>query len=101
MDNVENLVKVARELKSNERKGTVGTSAYNGAKYGARAGAVLGAIGGLHSMRNPLGAMIGGVGGTIAGGVAGGVAGVNYGAARALYRDAKNLKSVHPNRLKD
>lgn len=101
MENVEHLIKMARELKKNERVGTVGTAAYNGVRYGSQLGAVLGTIGGVHKMRNPLGGMIGGVAGAVAGGVAGGAAGINYGASRALYRDAKDLKSVHPNRLKD
>lgn len=101
MDNVENLVKVARELKKNERMGTVGTATVKGAKVGGGLGALGGAVAGARYLGGPAGAIGGAIGGLVAGGAYGGIAGLNVGAVRALYRSARGHKSVHPNDLKD
>lgn len=101
MDNVENLVKVARELKKDERVGTIGTAAVKGVKIGGGLGALGGAAAGAKYLGGPAGAIGGAIGGAVAGGTYGGVAGTNVGLVRALYRSARGHKSVHPNDLKD
>lgn len=101
MDNVENLVKVARELKKDERVGTIGTATTKGAKIVGGLGALGGAIAGVKHLGGPAGAIGGAIGGGVVGGLYGGGVGVTAGLARALYRSARGHKSVHPNDLKD
>lgn len=101
MENVENLVKVARELKKDERVGTIGTAALKGAKIGGGLGVLGGAIAGAKHIGGVGGAIGGALGAGAVGGIYGGGLGMNAGLVRALYRSARGHKSVHPNELKD
>lgn len=101
MDNVVHLVKVARELKKDERVGTVGTATAKGAKIVGGLGALGGAVAGAKHLGGAAGAIGGAIGGGVVGSLYGGGVGLTAGLTRALYRSAKGRKSVHPNELKD
>ena len=99
MDNVEVLVKVARELKKNERAGTVGTVAAKSALAGAGLLTASDALS-RKAMTGKYLSLKGSPNAALAGALVGGGLGATYGGLRAASRKLRGLSSVSSSDLK-